>query len=441
MARFLFGIPPFWGHLAPTIALAQRLRERGHAVAYASHPAAGASLARAGQELLPGYGWGDRMLEGAELLAAGLREHQILRRLGNAYLHGLPEGIAGFRRLVREWRPDVVLHDIVFHAAALAAEAEGVPFATSCPVVLPHWLSRGLPVYGPGLPLASARTVGGLLARGVGRLVRSFPARTLGRQRRSLGLPRRPEPFLDVSEWLTLAYTTEAFEYPRPDLHPAIHLIGPSVAGARGDHDLPFPWDWLDGSPLVCLSLGTVFHGHRAFFDAAAKASEGEPWQLVMKVGPRLPAGTWPGGPPNVLAVHEQPQLALLKRASAMVSHAGDNSVHEALAEGLPLVVAPAGADQGEVAQRVVACGAGLRVDLYRIGPMELRRCIREVLGTPSYRKAAARVAADFRRCDGPGIGTDLLERLALTRQPVLRPEPGAPTRYARPAAGADGSD
>ncbi|MFN8010686.1 MAG: glycosyltransferase [Holophagaceae bacterium] len=436
MARFLFGIPPFWGHLAPTVALAQRLLERGHEVAYASHPVVREPLARAGLDLLDAYRWGDRMLEGAELLGQGLKEHQVFFRIGNAYLHGLPEGVEGFRRLLGSWKPDVVLHDILLHAGALAAEAEGVPRATSCPLILPHWLSPDLPAYGPGLPLARGRTFRGRLGRGLSRLVRGFPCRRLNRLRRSLGLPPRPEPWLDVSEQLTLCYSTEAFEYPRPGLHPAIHYIGPSIGEARGDHGIDFPWTWLDGSPLVCLSLGTVFNGFRPFFDAAAKASEGQPWQLVMKVGPRLPAGAWPGGPPNVLAVHEQPQLALLKRASAFVSHAGDNSVHEALAEGVPLVVAPAGADQVEVAQRVVACGAGLRVDLHRVGPLELRRCIQEVLGTPSYREAAARVAADFRRCDGPGIGAELLERLALTRRPVLRPEPGTLTRYARPAWG-----
>jgi MGT family glycosyltransferase len=434
VSRFLFTVPPAWGHIAPTVALAQELQARGHTVAYAAHPAVAGRLAAAGLDLLDGYAWGDRMLEAIDLLQRGRHEAAVGWKVGNVYLERLGEAAAEHRALLSRWRPDVTVNDILCHSAALSAEAEGVPQATSCPIVLPHWISPGLPPYGFGFAPDPDRSRGWPLAGLLSRLLRGLPRWQVNRIRRRLGLAPRKEPFLGLSEQLVLAYTTEALEYARPGLPDQVHYLGPSISGRRGDHDLPFPWDWLDGSPLVSLSLGTIFHGHRPFFEAAAEASRGQPWQLVMKVASHLPSGPWPGGPPNVLAVHEQPQLALLKRARAMVSHAGDNSVNEALSEGVPLVLAPAGGDQADVARRVVEAGAGIQVPLRAVSAPQLREAIRRVLGEPSFRARAQAIATDFARCDGPATGAGLLEQLATTQKPVRRAAGAPPTCHVRPA-------
>jgi len=39
MGRIVFGMYPAWGHIAPTVAIAQELVSRGHDVVYATHRA------------------------------------------------------------------------------------------------------------------------------------------------------------------------------------------------------------------------------------------------------------------------------------------------------------------------------------------------------------------------------------------------------------------
>jgi UDP:flavonoid glycosyltransferase YjiC (YdhE family) len=63
VACILFGIIPAWGHINPTIAIAQQLQEKGHTVAYACHPEMAPALERAGLDLLGTFRWGDRMVE------------------------------------------------------------------------------------------------------------------------------------------------------------------------------------------------------------------------------------------------------------------------------------------------------------------------------------------------------------------------------------------
>jgi UDP:flavonoid glycosyltransferase YjiC (YdhE family) len=81
--------------------------------------------------------------------------------------------------------------------------------------------------------------------------------------------------------------------------------------------------------------------------------------------------------------------VALLPRCALPVSHGGFNSVKEALAEGVPLVILPIVGDQPYCASRCQALGVG-----HVIWPAErnapvIRAAVRTVLGDPAYREQA----------------------------------------------------
>ena len=156
------------------------------------------------------------------------------------------------------------------------------------------------------------------------------------------------------------------------DLLPSVRLVGAAPSAARRTVD--FPRHRLDDRPLVLASLGTVAErlGSR-FFRALADALADEPVQVVAAAGPEL----LPAPPANFVVQPYVPQLELMERAGAVVSHAGHNSVVEALAHGRPLAVAPIAYDQPFTAARVVTCGAGLRVRFARPRAAELREAVR----------------------------------------------------------------
>jgi MGT family glycosyltransferase len=434
MARILMAVSPVRGHLNPTIAVAQRLQEAGHTVAYACHPAMGPELARAGLHLLDDFRWGDLMLEVQREMAVRKNRWAALTLGGRSlptaiYFHRLEEGVRDLVRTLRRWEPDVVVTDLLFHAGAIAAETCALPYATFCPVILPL-PSVALPPYGFGLPRGARRDWRWALAATVLWGLVHGGDRRINRIRREHGLAPVRGTFFHASPYLFLAFTTEAFEYARPDLPPQVYFVGPSITEDRGDTGAPFPWSWLDGRPLVYASLGTINTGHAGFFDRVVQASDGQPWQTVLSVGPYRDTRQWQEVPPNVLVERHVPQPALLRRASAVISHGGMNTVTETLAAGVPLAVAPAGADQPEAAQRVVEAGAGIRLKLRTAGAAELRAAIRRLLDDAALRAGARRIAADFARCDGAGTSAALILRLAERRRPLPRPPGRRPTLY-----------
>jgi len=76
--------------------------------------------------------------------------------------------------------------------------------------------------------------------------------------------------------------------------------------------------------------------------------------------------------PEHILVRPSVPQLALLARCSAVVTHGGVNTVNECLIEGVPMVLAPIRDDQPIVAGRVATVGAGSRCAFGRVQPAEM---------------------------------------------------------------------
>ena len=106
------------------------------------------------------------------------------------------------------------------------------------------------------------------------------------------------------------------------------------------------------------------------------------------------------------------PQLAVLQRVQAVVSHAGHNTVCESLAAGLPLVVAPIRDDQPVVADQVVRAGAAVRVKFSRVRAEALREAIHQVLTDADLRAAARRISTSFAAAGGAPAAASALEAL-----------------------------
>lgn len=108
--------------------------------------------------------------------------------------------------------------------------------------------------------------------------------------------------------------------------------------------------------------------------------------------------------PSNVVVARSLDQLALLEKASAFVTHCGQNSSSEAVLAGVPVVAAPFFGDQPLNAHRFISLGCGLlqsyvdvpaktsdkqfRPDLDRVSSESLATAIRRVLEEPQFGEA-----------------------------------------------------
>ena len=196
---------------------------------------------------------------------------------------------------------------------------------------------------------------------------------------------------------------------------PGVHLVGPSLpSGCRGDEEA-FPWDRLTpGVPLVYMSFGSQIYYQPAAFRTAIAAVSGQPVELVLSAGELLddlPRILGPL-PPNVLAVRYAPQLALLRRARAFISHGGANSVMEALAFRVPLLLSPLCNDQVHQAWFVEAAGVGRALDLRSATPRDTWSVLEALLAPGPIRARSAEVGASY-RVDGGAETARLLLALA----------------------------
>jgi MGT family glycosyltransferase len=383
MKRFLFVVPPLTGHINPTVAVGAELAARGHDVAWAGYPEALRPLLPAGARVFPVLDdtFASRLLaerdrwltlHGAAVLKFFWEDFLI--PLGHAMLPGVQEAIASFA-------PDVVAADQQALAGAVAARQAGVAWATSA--TTPGELLR---------PLASMPKVD------------AWVCDQMTAFQRACGVADPVD--LRFSGQLVLAFTTPALMGDVSGFEGHYVFTGPALT-ARPDRG-SFPWDWLDpGRRHLLVSLGTLNHGQRFFATAVeALADLGGELQAVI-VGPAPEQA-----PPHILFAGHVPQLALLPHLSAVVTHGGHNTVCEALAHGLPLVVAPIRDDQPIIAQQVADAGAGVRVRFGRLRAAELRDSIRAVLDNPGYAAAARRIAGSFAAAGGAVTAADHLEKL-----------------------------
>jgi len=183
---------------------------------------------------------------------------------------------------------------------------------------------------------------------------------------------------------------------------------------------VPFPWEKLTGVPLIYASLGTLLNGiehvYRAILEAVGRFPE---TQVVLSVGKNIDPDDLRPIPSNVITVNTAPQIELLKRASLCITHAGLNTVLEALAQGVPIVAIPKGFDQPGIAARVAYHGVGEFVEMGELTPERLSRLIRRVRQNPSYRDKARYFQRVIARTHGLDLAADVIER-AFKKNQIL---------------------
>lgn len=309
----------------------------------------------------------------------------------------------------------VVVADYAFFGAWLAAEVARVPFVAVYHSGLPFPAPEH-PPFGSGLAPDSDRST---WATAEGRLVALLELvdRALGKARTALGLPRAAPGLLGrpYASALNVLTTFEALEPPRPGLAGAaagpLLWAGPCL-GQRAAVADDFPWARLEGSdqPLVYVSLGTVFNDQPALYRTLIEGVHLAGARAVVAAGSSLEAARQAARPDDVV-VRFAPQLALLPKVAAFISHGGANSTIEALRAGTPLVLVPFGGEQIANAQRAQALGVGGWVASAGLHAATVARAVREALA-PERRERARALASGLPQGDGAArVAGELISR------------------------------
>lgn len=427
MTRFLIATLPLAGHVNPGLPIVRALTRRGHAVWWYTGRRFRSAVEAAGARYVPMQhafdpGDGDFFVKLPELRGLAAMNWGLKR----AFIDPMPGQVADLRGALAEFPADVLIGDQVFAGVEAVHELGGPPWATLSVSAL-TLSSRDTAPFNTQLPPSSS-PLGRLRNRSLHVLLNRFVLREATRHvdyvRWTLGLPPARRGLLDMaSPYLYLQGTTPAFEYPRSDLPPQVHFIGPLLPEPALDFALPAWWDELRaGRPVVHVTQGTVATDADSLIVPTLRALAGEDVLVVATTG---------GAPVEDIKFEPLPSNArvepflphghLLPHISLMITNGGYNGVQAALAHGVPLVVAAGSEEKPKIAARVAWSGAGVNLKTGAPSPEQIRAAVRKAFGNPRYRQNAQRIQADYAQHNAPAEATVLLERLAATKQPVLR--------------------
>jgi zeaxanthin glucosyltransferase len=423
MAHFGIITPPVSGHIDPFAALGRTLVSTGHKVTCFQVIDLEQKIQSEGLGFYP-IGQSDHP-RGS--LPQSLAE--IGRRKGQAALKFTIQAVASTTVMVCRDAPaairaagvDALLVDQMEPAGGAVAEHLGLPFVTVCNALA---INRDRVSPPPFTPWTFRDAWWATWRNNVGyflsdRMTRPI-TRAVAAYRTQWGLPALRSADESFSQLAQICQMPREFDFPRTSLPEHFHYVGPIRAALP--KPIPFPWERLDGRPLVYASLGTLQNNREPLFRCFAAACEGLDVQLVISHGGGLTADQTRDFPGNPLVVSYAPQYELLSRAALTITHAGLNTVLDSMANGVPVITVPNTYEQPAIARRVEWTGAGRVLPLRGLKPQRVRAAVSEVLANPSYKSKAGALAESIRRAGGVRRAAAIVEAAVSSRrvsQPV----------------------
>ncbi len=387
--KILFILPPFTGHINPTLPIAIALYQKGYLV---------------------------KILGYAELISQSLATpyhfliHPLTHDLSKERFHQIAQeqskrGLNAFQFL---WE-DVLLPLAEHSCDEVLSVIED--FKPDLCVVDQQMLSGVLACLRSNTPWISTASTSGMLVGALDILpqVKQWLDDRLYALLQSFHLKAEALPLLFYSQLGVLVFSSKTLTisaFPKMKVEPFFHFIGLST-GQR--QNIPFDFNRLHADrKKILVSLGTLNadHGHR-FFSTVVEAFEHEEAYDLIVVCPEGILDHWPS---HFFVQKRVPQLEILKQVDLVICHGGHNTVCEALSEGIPLMIAPIKDDQPIVAEQVQAVGAGIRVKFSRIKAKEMRETAIELMQNDQYRKAAKAIGKELTQCDSLVEGLRLIE-------------------------------
>ncbi len=372
------------GHVNPNLSVITELVARGHRVSYVVPESFTQIVASTGatpvvyRSVLPDEAAGQRWPhEGPEVMSIFLDEAE----------QALPQLRATFDRD----RPAVVLYDITAYAARALAHSWGIPLVQLSPTTV-AWegyeqdmaQEYAAILDNPGGKAYQSRFASWLDEQGIALPVDEF----IGRPPRCIVLiPRALQPHADKVD--ERVYT----------------FVGPSLDARPHQDDWPAP-----DRRLLLVSLGSAYTDVPQFYRDCCTAFGGLDWQVVISIGRHVDRAALGPVPSNVELHEWVPQLAVLGRASAFITHAGMGGCCEGLYQGVPMVAVPQAVDQFSNAAMLEELGVGVQLPMQQATPEALREAVLRLVASPEVAARAAALRDELRAAGGVAAGADIIE-------------------------------
>ncbi len=356
MARVLFTSCPAYGHVLPMLPLIRAAARAGHDVRIATGPDLVGPLGGRGLDVdAVGPTFAEAWSAHEQIWAdPGTPEEQKMMD-GVVALFGTPAlaRLADLTALAQDWRPDLVVHEVLEVAGSLLGRRLGVP----------------------------------TVLHGIGPMFPFYP-QLIGPAGAAIG---EPDLWAQLSGEPALDLCPPSLRPDGPPPWPGALPLRPS-AGEPGPVP-PEVADVLAGDrPVAYFTLGTVKNTATADLATGLAALADYDGAVVATTGRRLDPSELGPVPANAVVAEFVPQAAVLARADLLVSQSGSGTMLGGLVHGVPQVALPRGTDQPQNAALLARAGAGVVVAPEDYAVPTIRAAVAEVTGDPAFRAAAERI-------------------------------------------------
>ncbi|MGE8431078.1 glycosyltransferase [Chryseobacterium joostei] len=387
-SKFLFVIPPFFGHVSPTLSVGASLIARGHEVKWfgitpldSKHIPEGGSYFYPEEDLIPYQEEIARILKRQDDGPACSGPEVMKLALEETYVPFAKMMMPGLTRLTENWMPDVIVNDCITFGGALFAHKHNIPCVTTTPV--------------PPDVMGDTEKSAPKIWEWQQNLIKDL--------QKEVGI--HEEGIYIHSHKLNMVFTSQAFAgFETVPSH--MKFVGP-VKGRP--NDAPFDWDKLNASttPKIFVSLGTLLVDIRkAFFEKIIAAFADQLVTVIAATPPEI-FEEWPD---NFIVNSFVPQSAVMQQMDMVICHGGFNTVNDTFRNGLPMLITPIAYDHFHIAKLIEQAGCGISIRYKRLRVDALRETVFELLENPKYRMAAQEVRNTFTLAGGNDKAVELLE-------------------------------
>jgi MGT family glycosyltransferase len=385
MAKIIFTGIPAHGHINPTLAVVKELVARGHSVLYYNAEEFRSKIENTGAEFraYPAFGVTPDELASK---ASNLPSVTVLL-LEKSYT--LTDWL--LTEIERE-QPDLLIHDSIALWGMMSAKLAHLPAVSS----ITTFVAEGIKInFTPQLIWHMAKGAVPLLPKII---------RARKRLTEKYGKDILPKDIFPTVGALNIVFTSREFQPPTPFVDERFRFVGPSISTATRSGD--FPFDQLTRKPVIYISLGTIHNHETKFYQQCFEAFGDYPAQFILSAGQQTNIASLGDIPANFIVRPSVPQLEVLQRVDAFITHGGMNSINESLYYGVPMVVIPQHIEQYLNARLVVDHQAGVMLGspsaFGRVSVSELRAAVDTILAKSNrYHAAAQNIGATFKQAGG----------------------------------------
>ncbi len=377
MSKIVFFCIPAHGHTNPTLSVVKELVSRGHQVWYYSYYIMRDKIEAAGAVFVSCDDYDmEQKLTPEDAIRVGKDLAFSTKILVDTTLALDDEVCADMEKM----QPDCIVADSMAVWGKAVALKLGIPFVSSTTTFAFNQHSAKI----------MKQSIGDLF-----KMIFSMPKISKDIKRlQDKGYPIKS--VLDIiqndDKTHTVVYTSPEFQPCADTFSDKYAFVGPSIRQATDEIE-------KTKEKLIYISMGTVNNNLLPLYKQFVAAFMSTDYQVIMSVGNLVSPEEFGDLPEHISVYKSVDQIAVLEKADVFFSHCGMNSVNESLYFGVPLVMLPQTSEQGGVAGRVLALGAGIKLE--KKTAASILEAANLVMNDASYAKNAAVIAEGFKRCTG----------------------------------------